>query len=150
MIRSSQDVGAGVFLIALAVIALWQGAGLATGTWSQMGPGMLPRTLAIITGLCGIALVVSALMSDGARLERWSLRGPILILGAAVAFGLTVRPLGLAAAGPIAIIISAFASAETRWGETLLFSLVMTGLCLGLFKYALGLPIPVAPWLIGY
>jgi hypothetical protein len=28
--------------------------------------------------------------------------------------------------------------------------LVMTAFCVGLFKFALGLPIPLAPWLLGY
>ena len=72
------------------------------------------------------------------------------MLGAVVAFGLTVRPLGLVVAGPLAIVISAFASNEVRWGETLVVGVLMTAFCIGLFKFALGLPIPLAPWLIGY
>jgi hypothetical protein len=61
-----------------------------------------------------------------------------------------VRPLGLVVAGPLAIVIGAFASDEVRWKETLLFGAVMTLFCIGLFKFALGLPIPLAPWLLGY
>jgi len=53
-------------------------------------------------------------------------------------------------AGPVAIVISAFASSEVRWVETLLFGALMTAFCTGLFKLALGLPIPLAPWLLGY
>ena len=115
-----------------------------------MGPGMLPRTLGAITAICGLLLVVQSFRTGNSPLERWALRGPICILGAAVAFGLTVRPLGLALAGPIAIVISGLASHETKWGETFVFGLIMTAFCIGLFKFALGLPIPVAPWLIGY
>lgn len=149
-IRAPQDLAAGVLLLAVAGFALWQGAGLAAGTWSQLGPGMLPRTLAIVVGILGLALVVESMLSAGERLERWSIRGPVLILGAAVAFGLTVRPLGLAVSGPLCMLIGAFASKETRWGEAIGFAAVMTVFCLGLFKWALGLPIPVAPWAIGY
>lgn len=149
-IRAPQDFAAGLLLLGVAGFALWQGAGLAAGTWSQLGPGMLPRTLAIAVGLLGLALVVEALLSSGERLERWSIRGPVLILGAAVAFGLTVRPLGLAVAGPLCMLIGAFASKETRWVEAVGFAVVMTLFCLGLFKWALGLPIPVAPWLLDY
>jgi hypothetical protein len=61
-----------------------------------------------------------------------------------------VRPLGLVVAGPLAIVVSAFASDEVRWSETLLFGALMTAFCVGLFKFVLGLPIPLAPWLIGY
>ena len=67
-----------------------------------------------------------------------------------VVFGLAVRPLGLVVAGPLAIMIGAIASDEVRWGETIIFGTVMTAFCIGLFKFALGLPIPLAPWLLGY
>jgi putative tricarboxylic transport membrane protein len=149
-LKSSQDTAAGLFLIALALFALWQGADLPAGTLNQMGPGMLPRALAVITGLCGLALLIQSFRTGGAPLDRWALRGPICILGAAVAFGLTVRPLGLALAGPIAVIIGGFASHETRLVETAIFGVIMTAFCVGLFKFALGLPIPLAPWLLGY
>jgi putative tricarboxylic transport membrane protein len=86
----------------------------------------------------------------GPALDRWSLRGPVFVLGAVVAFGAAVRPLGLIIAGPLTIVIGAFASEEVRWGETLVLGTVMTAFCIGLFKFALGLPIPLAPWLMGY
>ena len=75
---------------------------------------------------------------------------PLLVLGGVVVFGLTVRPLGLLVAGPLAIVVAAFASDEVRWKETLPFGALMTAFCIGLFKFALGLPIPLAPWLLGY
>lgn len=149
-IRSPQDVAAGLFMIALAVIALWGGASLSSGSLGQMGPGMLPRALAVLTGLGGIGLIVGAFFVPGAGLARWQLRGPLFVLGAAVVFGLTVRPLGLAVAAPAVVLIAALAGREVRWIETLVFAVVMTALCLGLFKYMLGLPIPLAPWLVGY
>ncbi len=150
MIRAPLEAGAGLFLIAVGGIALWQGAELSAGTLSQIGPGMLPRALAALTVLCGIGSLADAVLNHGAGLERWHLRGPLFILGAAVLFGLAVRPLGLAVAAPVAIVVGAFASSETKIGETVVFSAVITVFCLALFKYALGLPIPVAPWLIGY
>jgi putative tricarboxylic transport membrane protein len=88
--------------------------------------------------------------SGSERLNRWPLRGPLFVLGAMVVFGMAVRPLGLAVAGPLAIAVSAFASSEVRWRETLVYGLAMTAFCIGLFKFALGLPIPLAPWLLGY
>jgi putative tricarboxylic transport membrane protein len=145
-----QDFVGGLVVIATAVLALWQGSDLPIGQFGSMGPGMLPLGLALLLGLLGAALAVDALLEDGPPLERWSSRGPFFILAALVAFGLTVRPLGLLVAGPLAIVISAFASDEVRWGETLLFGALMTVFCIGLFKFALGLPIPLAPWLLGY
>jgi putative tricarboxylic transport membrane protein len=145
-----QDFVGGLVVIAVAIFAFWQGADLPIGTLGGVGPGMLPRGLAILLGLLGALLVMDALAEGGPSLDRWSIRGPLLVLGAVVAFGLAVRPLGLVAAGPLAVIISAFATEEVRWRETILFGVLMTAFCIGLFKFALGLPIPLAPWLIGY
>lgn len=145
-----QDFIGGLVVIAVAAFAFWQGADLPIGTFGGMGPGMLPRGLAVLLGLLGVLLAAAAVMEGGPALDRWSLRGPVFVLGAVVAFGAAVRPLGLIIAGPLAIVIGAFASEEVRWGETLVLGTVMTAFCIGLFKFALGLPIPLAPWIIGY
>jgi putative tricarboxylic transport membrane protein len=145
-----QDFIGGLVVIAVATFAFWQGADLPIGTFGGMGPGMLPRGLAVLLGLLGVLLAAAAVMEGGPALDRWSLRGPVFVLGAVVAFGAAVRPLGLIIAGPLAIVIGAFASEEVRWGETLVLGTVMTAFCIGLFKFALGLPIPLAPWMIGY
>jgi putative tricarboxylic transport membrane protein len=149
-IKSPQDFVGGLVLIAIAAFALWQSNDLPVGSLGAMGPGMLPRSLAVLLGALGAVLAVSALLQAGEGLHRWSPRAMLFVFGAVVAFGLTVRPLGLAVAGPLAVFISGFASEETRWVETIVFGLVMTAFCIGLFKYALGLPIPLAPWLLGY
>jgi putative tricarboxylic transport membrane protein len=145
-----QDFVGGLLVIAIAAFAFWQGSDLPIGTFGGMGPGMLPRGLAVVLGLLGVFLILDAVLEPGPALERWSVRAQVLVLGAVVLFGLTVRPLGLVVAGPLAILVSAFASDEVRWGETILFGVLMTVFCVGLFKFALGLPIPLAPWLIGY
>jgi putative tricarboxylic transport membrane protein len=147
---SRQDFVGGLVIIAVAAFAFWAGSDLPIGTFGGMGPGMLPKVLAVLLGLLGILLVIDARLEGGLPLERWSIRAPAFVLGAVVAFGLAVRPLGLLIAGPLAVIISAFASDEVRWIETIVFGLAMTAFCIGLFKFALGLPIPLAPWLIGY
>ena len=116
-----------------------------------MGPGTLPRALAVLLALLGLALIGVAIMArDGDRAARWTLRGPVLILGSLVAFGFAIRPLGLLVAGPLAIAIASLASDEVRWRETLIYGVLMTLAAIGLFKFALGLPIPLAPWLVGY
>ena len=145
-----QDFAGGLVIIAVAVFAFWQAFALPVGTLGGMGPGMLPRSLAVLLGVLGALLLADSIWQAGTPLDRWSVRGPLLVLGAVVAFGLAIRPLGLLVAGPLAIVIAAFACDEVRWKETLPFGAVMTVFCIGLFKYALGLPIPLAPWLLGY
>ena len=111
-VRAPQSLAGGLFLVALAALALWLSRDLSRGTLSAMGPGMLPDWLAIGVGLCGLALLVFAFLRTGEALERWSLRGPVLVVAAILAFAVTIRPfsigalaspgLGLVAAGPLA------------------------------------------------
>jgi len=147
---SRQDFVGGLAIIAVAAFAYWLGRSLPSGAGGGMGPGTLPKGLAVLLGALGALLVANSIFEKGTRLTRWSIRGPLFILGAIVVFGLAVRPLGLVVAGPLAILVSALASNEVRWGETILFGVLMTAFCIGLFKFALGLPIPLAPWLLGY
>jgi putative tricarboxylic transport membrane protein len=147
---SRQDFAGGLAIIVVAALAFWLSRDLPGGTGGGMGPGTLPKGLAVLLGALGALLVANAIFERGTRLERWSIRGPLFILGALVVFGLAVRPLGLVVAGPLAIAVSALASDEVQWVETIVFGLLMTVFCIGLFKFALGLPIPLAPWLLGY
>ena len=102
-----------------------------------MGPAMLPRWLAIGVGLSGLALLAFAFIKEGDALERWSLRGPVFVIGAILAFALTIRPfsfgaglatpgLGLLFAGPLAIIIGGYATPEARLRDLVILALSLT------------------------
>jgi hypothetical protein len=142
-LRSPRELLAGVSLVVLAGFALATTARLDAGTLRGLGPGMLPRTVALALGAVGIGLVALALLKPGPPLGRWPLRGPVFVSLAVVAFALTIRSAGLAAAGPLVVMVSGAASPESRPRELVVFALVMTAFCVGLFRYALGLPIPV-------
>ena len=145
-----RDVIAGLVLLVIAAVAAWQGSALTVGTPRHIGPGMVPIVLSVLIALIGVVLVGLGVREGGAHRDRWPLRGPVFILGAAVVFGLAIRPLGLAVAGPLLVVVGALASEETRFVEVILFAAGMTAFCVLLFKYLLSLPIPLAPWLIGY
>jgi hypothetical protein len=145
----------GLLLIALAALALWLTRDLDQGTLNAMGPAMLPRWLAIGVGLSGLALLAAAFLKDGDRLERWSLRGPVFVIGAILAFAVTIRGysfgslvvpgLGLLVSGPLAIIIGGFATPEARLRDLVILALSLTPFCMVLFGDLLNLPIPVFP-----
>jgi putative tricarboxylic transport membrane protein len=142
-VRASKDALAGASLVFLGAFALWAGWGLPQGTLRAVGPGAMPRAVALIVLAMGAVLTVAALVKGGEPLGRWPLRGPLFVSLAIVAFSLTIRTVGLAVAGPVVVIVSGAASAETRPIELLVFAAVMTAFCVGLFRFALGLPIPV-------
>jgi putative tricarboxylic transport membrane protein len=165
-VKSPFDLGGGVFLLGLAALGLAGGYNLPTGTLSGIGSGLMPRVVAILVGAFGVLLVVQALLYEGSQLDRWHARGPVFVLGAVLVFAILVRgstlnfggifgipvlasvkvpQLGLIVAGPLAVIVSSFASKETRPVEIVVFAVVMTLLCGILFKELLNLPIPFDP-----
>lgn len=158
-IRSQQDMAAGLFMILLGVVAFVLSNDLPLGSLRQIGPGMLPKSFAVFCIVLGAALSLTSLRFNGEKLTGWSWRGVFLVLGGAVAFGLAIRgfdigpihvpQLGLLIAGPLVIIISGLAADDMKWKELIIFAIAMTVSCGLLFKYALGLPIPLAPWLLG-
>jgi putative tricarboxylic transport membrane protein len=142
-VRLSKELLAGLTLVGVAAVAIWASAPLPVGTLRAVGPGALPRGLAILVLAGGLVFVVVALARGGEPLGRWPLRGAVFIALALVAFALTIRSVGLAVAGPAVMLVSGAASAETRPVELVIFAVVLTAACIGLFRFALGLPIPV-------
>jgi hypothetical protein len=97
-------------IIAVAVFAYWQARNPPTTAPGGRVPGTLPKGLAVLLAGLGVLLVLHSLKSE--RMSRWSVRGPLFVLGGLVLFGLAVRPLGLAVAGPLAIAAAALASSS--------------------------------------
>jgi putative tricarboxylic transport membrane protein len=143
VIRAPRELAAGISLIAVAAMALWASADLETGRLAAVGPGMLPRSVAVLLGITGLGLAAVAFLRDGEALERWSLRGPLLVTVGVVGFALTIRTIGLAVAGPLVVLVGGAASSESRVKELVVFAVLITLFSIGLFRYALGLPIPI-------
>jgi hypothetical protein len=145
VIKAPQDFAAGLFLIAIALFGFIGGWKLSMGQMSGVGPGMLPKVVSTLVAAFGILLIVQSLLTAGDVLERWSIRGLVFILGSLLVFAATVRTLGLAFAGPLTVIIAAFAEKHVRIKEIIIYSLVLTAGCILLFSKLLHLPIPVLP-----
>lgn len=150
LLKSPQDFGAGLFLIVFAAIGFIGGWNLPMGTLSTVGSGMLPKVTAGLVAAFGVLLIAESFVSHGPVLDRWRLRGPFFVLGAILIFAWTIRPLGLVVAGPLAVMMSSMADKDTRLVEIVLYSFVITAFCIGLFSYALRLPIPIMPTAVPY
>ena len=148
--RLSRDLIAGLFLIVFGAGAYLGLLDLPTRDQGNVGPGLVPKGTAALIAVLGVIIAGIGLLPSAQRLQRSTWRGPVFVLGAVVVFAMSVRTLGLAFAGPLAVIISAMADKDSRVVEVLVFAAVMSVGCIGLFKYALRLPIPLAPMLIGY
>ena len=145
-----QDFIGGLVVAAFAAFVYWHAADLPAAGSGGMGPGMLPKALAVLLGALGILLSLLAMRRAGVPIGRPTLRSTLCVIGAVIAFGLAIRPLGLVVAGPMVILIGALGTSESRLLETVVVSVAVTAFCVVLFKFALGLPIPLAPWLLDY
>ncbi len=149
-LRFNREICAGIFLLISAAIAYYGAWPLDAGSMSGVGSGLMPKGVALGVGAFGIYLIAVGAFGSSDRIEGFSFRGIIFVLGAILVFAATVRPFGLLVAGPLSMLIAAIADPDTRPVEILVFTTLMTAACYLLFKLALRLPIPVLPPLLGY
>ena len=145
-----RDVFGGLIVATIGAGFLVYGQALEMGTASRMGPGYFPTILSILMILLG--LVIAGLALRGPTAENsfgqvpW--RGVLLLIGAVLFFGFTLRGLGLAPALLVVVLVTAWASRYARWRNSLLLSVGLAAFCTVLFIRLLGLPLPMTgPWL---
>ena len=151
------DVIGGAAMVLVAGL-IWFGAvELRVGTLISFGPGAMPRVLAAILAVAGLAMLFRGLfLSTGAGEAVHLAYRPSAILGIAfVVFAVFIRggdfwfvttpQLGLMIVGPVTVFIAGLATPEARPRELLLLSLGMTAIVLLVFPDLLGVPIPVFP-----
>ena len=142
-IKSPQDLGASIMLLLFGVAGLWFGREYSAGTSSHMGPGYMPRALSWGLIVFGIIVGLRSVRLRGPAIEPIVWRANILILVAIICFALLIRSAGLAAATFVVTALSAFASKEFRWKETIVLGVLLAVLCVLVFVYALRQSIPV-------
>lgn len=148
--RSIKDILAGLIFIVLGAAFGIAATGYQFGTALRMGPGYFPIVLASALVALGAAILVKGFMAGeeegGLGVVSW--RAVILLTGAVVFFGATVRGLGLAPAVFVAAFASAFASRENGLARAALIAAALTVFCALIFVYGLGVAVPlVGPWL---
>jgi hypothetical protein len=143
--RAPQDYYGGVALMAIALFALWASSDLQGMHGFSFGAGTAPRMFGLLLLALGAAVAVIGVMSDGPQLATYHWRGPLFVSLAILAFAVSIRPLGLMVTGLASFLIAALGTHETRWVETLIVGICLTGACALLFPYVLGLPMPLFP-----
>lgn len=143
LVRAPRNFAAGLTLLGFAAFMSWAGRTLDTGSLRSMGPGFMPRAVEVLVALFGIGITIAGLAKSGPPIEGWRWRGPVFVCAAILAFAATIRTVGIALAGPLVMVIGGYASNEARFRELVIFAVVMTAVCIALFRFALGLAIPV-------
>jgi Tripartite tricarboxylate transporter TctB family len=139
------DLAFALLLVAVGAGALIAGSELPVGRAGNMGPGYVPRGLALIVIAFGIGLGVRAVLGRARPFPGISLRPLIFISGALALFALLLPFAGLVAASLAAVACASVAAADVRPVESAIAAAVLTAFAVLLFVAALGLPIPVWP-----
>jgi Tripartite tricarboxylate transporter TctB family len=146
MPHSPKDVLAGLVFVVIGLgfsaVAMTYGIGSA----NQMGSGSFPLVLGLIlTGLGGFIAVRGLADGELGPIGTVPWRAVILIVGAVIVFGLTVRSLGLAPSTFLATFMSALASRRTTLPIAVLIAVGLTVVSVLVFVFALSLRLPLFP-----
>lgn len=128
----SGPLGGAVLIVALIPITYYSNK---IGRWV---PGVPPDVMVA-------ALGATVVLAFAFLLVRVAPRGPLFITAATLIFAVTVRPLGLVIASFVSLLVSAYATEEFRWVETIIWAAVLTLFCSLLFPWGLNLPLQLWP-----
>jgi hypothetical protein len=131
--------------LGFALVAIVAARGYSMGSGGKMGPGYFPMLLGIALAGLGALLVGRSLVLEGARVTRLEVRPTLMIVLSVILFGLMIPYLGLVIALATVTAVSAFASRESRPLEVAALAAVLAAFSVGIFVYALRLPLTVWP-----
>lgn len=139
----SKDFLSGVLFIAFGLAALWFGRNLAPGTAVRMGPGYVPHMLSYIMLFLGLIIAIVALYTGGERVETPQWRPITLVTIGIVVFALLFETTGMFPALVALVLIASFGGDEFKLTEVIANIVVLTILCIIVFKVGLGMNIAV-------
>ena len=141
MSSSTRNLSAGLLFLAIAAFFgfdAWNA--LEIGSVGTMGPGYFPVMISLALALMGVLVIVAG-GDDGAEVRPMPWRALVFIVGAPVAFGLTVRPLGLVPALLITVTLSVLASRRISFVRGAAIVIGMTAFSIAVFSYGIGLSV---------
>ena len=140
-----QDLLFGLFLVAVATGTLVATRNLAVGHAADMGPGYMPRVVALALLGFGLFFTGRGLWGTRRGIAAVELRPLLAILASVGVFALAAERLGLAIVSVVTVVFASFATREGRLLETVAFAVALSGAAVLLFVKLLGLPIPIWP-----
>jgi hypothetical protein len=136
---------AGALFAGFGALALTLARNYPSGSALDMGPGYLPRLVAVGLVVIGLIGIVRGAMRRGRRLPEIPLRPLLWICSAILVFAGLIERLGLFVACLVTVLVAAGAQAQARWREAPLIAVGLAAFCAILFGTILGLPVPIWP-----
>lgn len=142
-IKSPQDLGAAILILAIGLAGLYFSNDLRMGTASRMGPGYFPQLLSWCIVALGVLIGAKSFTIEGPPIERFQWRPITLLVISSLIFGYAIEEIGLAAASVVALLIAPYARRGASFREALILSVVLTAFAIIVFVWALGQPLPL-------
>ena len=150
-ITSPRNFWAGLMFLAFGLFfAVWAVTNYQMGTAVRMGPAYFPAVLGGLLTFLGLVVLGMSVVVQGPRVDRFHVRPLLLILAANIAYGYTMKPLGLVLATGVLVFISAFGGHEFKWKEVTLLYVFLIIFSVLVFVKGLTLPFPLWPEFLGY
>lgn len=145
-LKSPKDLVAGLMFMAIGALGLVVGWHYPKGSLVRLGTGVFPAILSWGLVIIGALVFAQGLLVRGPAMGRWAWR-PVLLVGlAASLFALLIEPAGLVIAMVVLMGLGALAGNDHTPLAFTIFTVVMVLLAVGIFIWALGMPIKVFPW----
>jgi Tripartite tricarboxylate transporter TctB family len=144
-VRAPKDFWSGVMFCAFAAIAILAARGYSLGSAGKMGPGYFPLLLGIVLAAMGGILIARSVVVDDEPIAPFHLLPLVVIAVGVCLFGLLIEPLGLVVSLAVLTVLSARAGPQFRLMETVALAAVLIAFSIGVFVYALGLPLNIWP-----
>jgi len=144
-LRATKNFIAGIMFITFGLLGVWLSWPLDSGSPSDMGPGYFPRGVCILLILLGGALSASDLMHEGERIEGWAWKPLILVTLSSLAFAFMLKPVGLVGTLVVTTVLASAAGTLLRPFALTVLAAVMILTNVGIFVFALKMPIPLWP-----
>jgi Tripartite tricarboxylate transporter TctB family len=144
-IRAPKDFWSGVMFCGFAVVGILAARGYSLGSAGKMGPGYFPLLLGGVLAGLGAMLIARSIAIAGEPLARFHLLPLAVIVVAVCLFGAMIEPLGLVLSLAVLTLLSAAARRPFRPLEAVALTAALIVLSVGVFVYALGLPLNIWP-----
>jgi hypothetical protein len=141
-ILNPKEFWPGLIFVAVGLFAFLHAQQYRVGTLGHMGPGYFPILLGLLLVAIGvIAVGRSLLIESGETVGAWPIGPTVLLMAGVALFGFLIERAGLVTADVALLILVC----GTRWrhnvASMLVFIAGLTLASIGLFVYALKLPI---------
>jgi putative tricarboxylic transport membrane protein len=144
-ITAPKDFWSGVMFLGFAATDMLAARHYSIGSAGHMGPGYFPMALGALLGALGALLVGRSFFIVGEPMPRLHILPVLIMTVSVIVFGAAIEPLGLVISILVLVVISAWAGPQFRTVETLALAAVLVAFSVGIFAYALQLPLTLWP-----